>query len=95
MRIEVFDARIKDKVIHIYGESIRDQRQARDDRARMDRLPMIEFRINTLCRSGKEYAIKFLHDQAATKGSKTYGEAVQALIGTRVDIQKCYRVYDS
>ena len=89
MRIQVESACIdKDKVIHIYGQAINDLRKCRDERGRTDRVPMKEFCFRTREKEHLKYAVWFLHDQVTTKRCKTYGEAVQAIVGTTVDIRR-------
>lgn len=96
MRIQVATASItKDKVIHIFGESIDDLRRCRDERGRTDRIQMREFQFNTRNKYDLKYIVWLLHDQKTTQNCKTYGDAVQAIIGTTIDIKKTYQVFDN
>ena len=95
MRVQIITASIdKNKVLHIYGESVDDQRACRDERGRSDRIQQRHFELDTRNKITQKYVVWFLHDQKTTKACKTYGEAVQAIVGTTVDIQKKYQVYD-
>ena len=91
MRIEVRDAHIdKNKVLHIWGPSIKDLRRCRDSREREDRIPWKYFAFDTREPKALKYVVWLLHDQVVTKTCKTYGEAVQAIVGTGIDIRSEY-----
>ena len=89
MRIQVETAHIdKYKVIHIWGPSIKDLRECRDQREREERVPRKHFAFDTREKEAQKYIIWWLHDQVVTKNCKTYGEAVRSIVGTTVDINK-------
>lgn len=91
MRIQVESAHIdKNKIIHIWGPAVDDLRRCRDERGREDRVPMKHFCFRTREKEDLKYAIWFLHDQVVTKGCKTYGEAIQAIVGTTVNLKNIY-----
>lgn len=84
----------KDKIIHIFGYLVDDLRTCRDERGRTDRIAMREFAFETRNKEDLKYAVDFLHRQAVTKSCKTYGEAVQAIVGTTVNVHHKYLTFE-
>lgn len=87
MDIKITDAKIVNKILIIDAFNVDEIRKCRDERGREERIREIQFCIDSRDKDEREYFIKFLHRIPATKGSKTYGEAVKAIIGCETCIR--------
>ena len=80
------------KYIFIQGRNMYDIRKAESNRERLDNIPVHTFAFATKEPKDQEYIVKLLKSSKATKGSKTYGQAVQAIIGTYLTLNRDYEM---
>lgn len=81
----------KSKVLVIEGHNTDDLHLQGLERGREDRDPeTLKFIFDTTNPDVQKYIVNWLHRQKVTKGSKTYGEAVRAVVGTVTSISGRY-----
>ena len=94
MMIIVDSARIEKetKYIIIQGRSLAEIRNSESNRERLDKIPVHTFVFATKDPSDQKYIVKVLKSSKATKESKTYGQAVQAIVGTHLTLNQLYEM---
>lgn len=95
MTIEITSVSCSNGVVHIEAIDVSEENLQRLERTRDDGFEsLLQFVFDTHERETKEYLYRWLKRQKATKGCKTWGTALNAVVGTHVSISKKYRSWD-
>jgi len=83
MTIEIISVSVSQGVVTIQAIDCSDENLQRMQRTRDDGFEKeISFIFDTRRKSDYEYLRKWLHQQKATKGAKTWGDALHSIYGT-------------
>ena len=96
MIIEITSATIAQHgVVNITALDVSEENLQRMMRNRDDGFEReLEYQIDTKDAKAFQYLYRWLKRQKATKASTTFGEALQAVVGTHTQISGKYRVWD-
>lgn len=95
MTVEIIAGNIRNGIVQLTATDVSEENLQRMERNRDDGIENeIEFRFDTKEPKAFSYIRKWLKDQKAARGSETWGEAVQAVIGTITSINAKYRSWD-
>lgn len=95
MTVEITGACIKNGFIRIEAVDVSEENLQRMERVRDDGFEkIVEFIFDSRETETFAYLRSWLKRQKATKGCVTYGQAVQAVVGTITTISKKYRSLD-
>lgn len=95
MTVEIISGSIHNGIIRISAVDVSEEHLQRIERTRDDGTEReIEFAFDTHDPGAYKYIRKWLKSQKSTHNAKTWGEAVQAVIGTITDLNMKFRSWD-
>lgn len=94
MTVEITSTSMQNGVIRIGAVDVSEENLMRCERMRDDFQKEIEFVFDLKDKLVYKYIINWLQSQKAVKGCKTYGEALNSILGTVTQISGKYRVWD-
>ena len=95
MTVEIIAGRISEGVVQLTALDVSEENLQRMERTRDDGVEIeIEFVFDTRDQKAYSYIRKWLRKQKAANGVKTWGEAVQAVVGTITTISQKYRSWE-
>ena len=93
MRIEITGVSLVNGVVTISAADVSEENLQRMERTRSEELRELEYQFDTKHKPALDYLNRYMHRQKAAKGSKTWGDALRAIIGTVTESPlKIYRV---
>lgn len=91
MDVEILSTDIRDKVVIVTGIDVSDENLRRMERLKDDAAErIIEFRFDTREKAEQKYLRNWLKRQKATRQSRTWGEALNSIVGTITTIAAKY-----
>lgn len=94
MTVEITSIDIKEGIVIITALDVSEENLQMLERNREDMEIEINFIFNTHERIEYQYLYSWLHRQKVTKDCRTWGEALNAIIGTITTISQKYRNWD-
>ena len=95
MMIEITSVTLRNKIVTIDAVDVSDENLMHMERVRDDGFEKeVCFKFDTTQQPDLKYLNSFLHRQKATRNCSTWGQALQAIVGTHTMISGKYRVWE-